>query len=277
LLLRACWRSRCVVHRAAADIDQLRPDRRSDVGDTNVRFRCTARALQSAMHCETEEQLTEQACAHFIVCWWHLRVAADTVLEITGEAQAGGGGGFLGCSTVRSLGPASRFELAPPVRIMTREAPSNTWRSAFEVQRTRSSASAAFFFFFFFGGRSVLLASRTQHIAGGCGLLSSTRDRVPRRHAAEITSRERCVGCRIAPDCESRATAARISRMGEPRARTSSPVRPHMPASWPRYDPARIGSCRQPLDALASVLATTSTPMSTRRHNLDTNPAGDLT
>ena len=224
---------------------------RSDVGDTNVRFQFVRqRALHVGDALRTGDKLTAQGPVLIsLSAGGTLRVAADTVLEITGEAQA------------RLLHGQVYVDLPPglsshrPFRILTREGTIEHVGTAFEVLENEQIMRLRVR-----EGR-VLLHRDTQHIAVDAGTeLTARPGSGESRREIDTYGSDWLWVAALAPDCEieGRPLLVFLEWASRELGRPLKFSDPHARVVAERTILHGSVRGRQPLDALSSVLATTS-------------------
>jgi hypothetical protein len=224
---------------------------RSDVGTTNVRFQFVRqRALQVGAPVRTGDELTAHAPVLISLSGGGtLRIAADTVLEITGEAQARLRRGQL----YVDLPPGSSSK--QPFQILTREGTIEHVGTGFEVLENERIVRLRVR-----EGR-VLLLRDTEHIVADAGTeLTAQPGSLVSRREIETYGRDWLWVAALAPDYEIEGRpllgflewASR--ELGRPLKFTDS----HARAVAERTILHGSVRGREPLDALSSVLATTS-------------------
>ncbi len=224
---------------------------RSDVGDTNVRLQFVR---QRALHLGDTLRAGDKLTAHGPVLvslsdGGTLRVAADTVLEITGETQAR----LLHGQVYVDLPPGSSSHC--PFRILTNEGTIEHVGTAFEVLENEQIVRLRVR-----EGR-VLLHRDTQHIAADAGTELTARpgSEVSRREIDTYGNDWLWVAA-LAPDyeIEGRPLLGFLEWASRELGRPLKFSDPHARAVAERTILHGSVRGRQPLDALSSVLATTS-------------------
>jgi ferric-dicitrate binding protein FerR (iron transport regulator) len=224
---------------------------RSNVGAANVRFQLVRqRALQTGDSVRTGDKLIAHGPVLISLAGGGtLRIAADTVLEITGEAQAR----LLRGQVYVDLPPGSSAE--HPFRIVTREGTIEHVGTAFEVlendriMRLRVRE-----------GR-VLLQRDNERLAASAGTeLTAMPGAAVSRREIETYGRDWLWVAALAPDyeIEGRPLLGFLEWASRELGRPLKFSDPHARAVAERTILHGSVRGREPLDALSSVLATTS-------------------